>query len=134
MKFFVAFLLVLIYSTVDAQSEADLTHLKASATNAFINLESGGAYLDELGYRQQRSNAVTVLSTLSSLAELSLPPYNYDLRAEIIQYDGYTELSTIVSILNTYASGAPGDYRGYLENAYFYTPQAQQAVRDIANS
>ncbi|KAG4072387.1 hypothetical protein HA402_004319 [Bradysia odoriphaga] len=134
MKFIVAFLLVLIYSKVDATSEAYLISLRDSSRTAFSNLESGGAYLDGLGYSQQKTDAVYVLSTLYSLAEMSLPPYNYPLKEEIANYDGSTALSTIVSILNTYASGAPADYRTYLESAYVYTIQAQQAVRNVANS
>ncbi|KAG4069014.1 hypothetical protein HA402_008325 [Bradysia odoriphaga] len=133
MKFLVAFLLVLVYCKVDAATDGDLARIRDSSVLAYGNLESGAYYLEERQYRQQVTDAVTALSTLNSLATIALPPYSYPVYEEIVYYDGHQSLTNIVSILQTYAPGAPVDVREYLENAYRYTIDTQQALRNLAN-
>lgn len=134
MKFLVAFLLVLVYSKVDAVSDDDLIQIRDSSVTAYSNLESGSAYLNGLNFGPQVTAAVEALSTLNALATFALPPYNYPVLEEIASYDGSPALSDIVTILQIYASDAPPEYRTYLENAYVYTVQTRQAVRNIAHS
>lgn len=136
MKFFVAFLLVLVlvYSKVDAATDADLEHLRDSSVTAYSNLESASPYLQDRGYYQRVSDAVASLSTLNSLATLALPPLSYPVQGEIAYYDGHQSLSDVVSILQTYGPGAPVDVRVYIDAAYRYIIEVQHVLRIIANS
>lgn len=134
MKIFVAILLVVVYSSVDAATEADLITIRDYSSVAYSNLESGSYYLEERGYRPQVSSAVESLSTLNSLATAALPPLSYPVLDYIKEYDNDPALTEIINILRNYGPDSPVDARAYLDAALRYTLETTGAVNRVANS